>query len=328
MKCPVCKTEIQESAKVCPNCKFAELEREFISVEDAIEWMNSVVTHYRAAWLLENTEMNSIIDLDSNESKLIFQKYCTDKHHTLKVESLTINTKFASFIWEREDNGHITREIQKFGYKYFNFNYDKDGDDISFYMQNKSDSNIRHPIASITLTNEKMTKELLTVFEFMKTGDLHFEYAFDDSVEWYKMYPQDKTDNYYVSMNYFSDEEVRPLSLKAQFIEYDEYAENHILANGYYIIELLVQNENNQAYSANDQAFGSKMFLNIKKTDLLTDICIDETWDLSEARNDIFINNDNVYVGRTDNYQLFHFDNVISARRFYDYIIASVQKLF
>ncbi len=46
-KCVVCKTEINPSDAKCPVCGFADLHKDFISKEDAENWMKTVVEPYR-----------------------------------------------------------------------------------------------------------------------------------------------------------------------------------------------------------------------------------------------------------------------------------------
>lgn len=50
MKCPVCKTNIDDSLTACPNCKFSDLHRTFINSEDAATWFENVVVPYRIEW--------------------------------------------------------------------------------------------------------------------------------------------------------------------------------------------------------------------------------------------------------------------------------------
>lgn len=48
MKCPVCKSYVDDSAKVCKVCGFNDIHREFITMEDAKAW-ESTVDAYRKA---------------------------------------------------------------------------------------------------------------------------------------------------------------------------------------------------------------------------------------------------------------------------------------
>lgn len=49
MKCPVCKTEIG-NLRHCSECGFDQINRDFISVEDAENWKHSVVEPYVLHW--------------------------------------------------------------------------------------------------------------------------------------------------------------------------------------------------------------------------------------------------------------------------------------
>ena len=43
MKCPVCKTNNEPNTQVCRNCGFSELNIEFVNVDDAQHWENTVL---------------------------------------------------------------------------------------------------------------------------------------------------------------------------------------------------------------------------------------------------------------------------------------------
>lgn len=51
--CPVCKSAINDDAVKCIVCSFTDLHREFITKEDAQEWLDSVVLPYRNQWELD-----------------------------------------------------------------------------------------------------------------------------------------------------------------------------------------------------------------------------------------------------------------------------------
>ena len=50
MKCPVCKMDLPESAKICSTCGFTKLHVEFVSTDDAVSWVEQVVIPYRKEW--------------------------------------------------------------------------------------------------------------------------------------------------------------------------------------------------------------------------------------------------------------------------------------
>ena len=53
VKCPVCKNEIVNSYSRCSTCGFSDLQRTFISTEDASDWFDKVVIPYRQHWAAE-----------------------------------------------------------------------------------------------------------------------------------------------------------------------------------------------------------------------------------------------------------------------------------
>ena len=61
MKCPVCKTELLNSATKCKNCGFSDLHKEFISETDAEYWRANVVGQAINVW---NTMSKKIKDLE------------------------------------------------------------------------------------------------------------------------------------------------------------------------------------------------------------------------------------------------------------------------
>lgn len=108
MKCPVCKTEIQEIYSVCPVCNYFGLNKDFINVEDAIEWEKSVLTYYRALWLRKQTEQYSSVNLESKEAIDIFGRYFTNENHKYRIYEdkensdclLNVATKFAKQFYD------------------------------------------------------------------------------------------------------------------------------------------------------------------------------------------------------------------------------------
>jgi len=58
MKCPVCKTEISESATVCPNCKFDDLRYEFINAKEVDNYIEKTVEPYGIKWKESSKEDN------------------------------------------------------------------------------------------------------------------------------------------------------------------------------------------------------------------------------------------------------------------------------
>lgn len=59
MRCPVCKNEYGE-VHACPHCGFNQLQVEFLSRDEAEEWINAVVVPYREKW--ESSQLATTID--------------------------------------------------------------------------------------------------------------------------------------------------------------------------------------------------------------------------------------------------------------------------
>lgn len=53
VKCPVCRNETGNSCNKCSICGFSDLQRTFISTEDASDWFDRVVLPYRQRWASE-----------------------------------------------------------------------------------------------------------------------------------------------------------------------------------------------------------------------------------------------------------------------------------
>lgn len=59
MKCPVCKTELSEGVTKCLSCGFSDLYHEFLNMDDAVSWMEQVVTPYKEKWEATNTGVSA-----------------------------------------------------------------------------------------------------------------------------------------------------------------------------------------------------------------------------------------------------------------------------
>lgn len=55
-KCPVCKNDIKENDKACSVCGFADLHKEFITIEDGELWNREVVEPYKKKWNQDEPE--------------------------------------------------------------------------------------------------------------------------------------------------------------------------------------------------------------------------------------------------------------------------------
>lgn len=99
MRCPVCKTEYSIGDSVCPNCNFADLQRTFISVDEAKYWTNTVVQEYRTKW------MSTLKDFVFDKSYTELLKYNgKDSHVTVPYGVKVIKNAFS-------DNGYVTTVV-------------------------------------------------------------------------------------------------------------------------------------------------------------------------------------------------------------------------
>ena len=69
-KCPVCKTSNEPSAQVCSNCGFSELNIEFVNVDDAQHWENTVLKQCRNIY----EKMVTMAAIDETSPTLPFDK--------------------------------------------------------------------------------------------------------------------------------------------------------------------------------------------------------------------------------------------------------------
>ena len=68
MKCPVCKTE--QTTQICENCGFSELNIEFVNVDEAQLWENTVLKQCRNIY----EKMATKVAIDESASTLPFDK--------------------------------------------------------------------------------------------------------------------------------------------------------------------------------------------------------------------------------------------------------------
>lgn len=59
MKCPVCKKELDNNAAQCTVCGFSDLCHDFLNVDDAISWMEQVVTPYKERWEASHSRVSA-----------------------------------------------------------------------------------------------------------------------------------------------------------------------------------------------------------------------------------------------------------------------------
>lgn len=99
MRCPVCKTEYSIGDSVCPNCNFADLQRTFISVDEAKYWTNTVVQEHRTKW------MSTLKDFVFDESYTQLLKYNGKSPHVSVPYGVKVIRNAFS------DNGYITTVV-------------------------------------------------------------------------------------------------------------------------------------------------------------------------------------------------------------------------
>lgn len=61
-KCPVCKNDCAISERVCKKCGFTELHVEFINMEEAQAWEQTVLKPCRALWRATNSMYKVAMD--------------------------------------------------------------------------------------------------------------------------------------------------------------------------------------------------------------------------------------------------------------------------
>ncbi len=61
-KCPVCKSEQQDTISTCTVCGFNQLNRVFVSEADAEQWVNSVVLTCRFVWTHAQSRLESALE--------------------------------------------------------------------------------------------------------------------------------------------------------------------------------------------------------------------------------------------------------------------------
>ena len=95
MKCPVCKAELSDGVTKCSSCGFSELYREFLNMDEAVNWMEQMVLPYRERW-----KQRTSVDSAENLYEEIMRK---------RMEMLTTSVQPSGKEFEYEiSNGGIT----------------------------------------------------------------------------------------------------------------------------------------------------------------------------------------------------------------------------
>ncbi len=275
MKCPVCKNEIQEIYSVCPICNYFGLNKDFINIEDAIEWEKSVLTYYRALWLRKQAGQNCCVNLESKEAVEIFGRYFTNERHKYRIledaknsdyiitvnseiaqkfygtklsgakfakaldensplfsaprdivekaadwdqhfTGLEINTKYLKVAFMSEGNVHPQYYLD-YGHEYYQVDYTINVNIVSIYMKPTTNDDKEY-ICSIIIKDDSKRSELLTVLEFLKSGNGHFIEPFDESV----LCVNELANEELTYDTYFRNGSIKPLVFYAEVVDYNE----------------------------------------------------------------------------------------------------------
>lgn len=73
-KCPVCKSEQQDTISTCTVCGFNQLNRIFVSEADAAQWINSVVLTCRSVWVHTQSQLESALEEAEKYRALYIEK--------------------------------------------------------------------------------------------------------------------------------------------------------------------------------------------------------------------------------------------------------------
>lgn len=250
MKCPVCKSEIDDNNYVCPICNFYDLHKDFVNLDDAITWEKTVLTYYRALWARKQTGDACSVNLTSAKAADIFQRYFSETSHKYRLSEedgfprgfidtradpfekhtegnfktvlspdcpgfLEINTKFCQFTFRASKNS--CSYCNTFGYDGFDLKYVVIEDLISIYLQSQDSTEKPYFVCTLNIEDEQKRTELLTVLEFMKAGDGYFTNPFDDRMRcWLELKDDSLTYDTYLHPI------VRPLVFYAEVFSFSE----------------------------------------------------------------------------------------------------------
>ena len=81
MLCPVCKSECG-TENVCKECGFDQLQVEFLSRDDAVHWMDTVVVPYREKYISDMS--TTTVNLSNSEKDTLREKTTLDFQEELK----------------------------------------------------------------------------------------------------------------------------------------------------------------------------------------------------------------------------------------------------
>ena len=219
------------------------MHKEFINIDDAIDWENNVVAYYRALWLRERDSKLPYVNMRTRKAIEVFQKYFNDKSHKYRLlileengyikllpsatrmeferefRCMEINTKFFSFRFTDKDRlpGGTDYSIQC-GYEYYQIDYTLQDNVITIFSQSKEEVEDKRAICEIKLPTDLQRDELLTVLEFMKGGNGLFTDLFDMSVNCVDEFRNESL----TFDTYFRGPSVKPLVFYAEVSFFDE----------------------------------------------------------------------------------------------------------
>lgn len=343
MKCPVCKTEVEEHHTICPICDFFGLHIDFVNKEDALHWKRSVLPYYQAIWKRKQFEDSPQINLSSAESIAIFEKYFSDAHYKYRLE-VGMNSNNATILYAKKmslksysvDSIDINLkyrvlEIVADGISFIHtycendIYYSLNGNVVAIYY----DSAKKDCVCAVEIDNELKLKEFITVLEFARAGTTHFTFPFDSDKRSWKSLSQDDI----TFTEYFRGDLIKPLTTRAEvsdFYESEKFGEQ-LRDRGLCEITINVSSSDKK-----DLAFAdiydndSSLFIGIDR--------VNETqkWILPQGIHiplnkdentlmydgDVFINEElnTVYIGNWKKYTAFCFEELAQAEQMFNYV--------
>lgn len=339
MKCPVCKTEVEEYHAVCPTCDFFGLHMDFLNKEDADYWKSSVIPYHQAVWARKQQGDVSKVNLSSANSLDIFQRYLSDKRYTYQlkvndgchilyvkqlnfknqhIESIELNTKYQEVIISSEGMEFV------WSFKAKDIFYSLSDSIVSIYF----DLEKKDCVCAVKVDDNKTRIDLITVLEFMRAGTSHFPLPFDSSKKsWDDLYQEDIVIN-----EYLSGKSISPLSFYAEVIDFDAKTMSPHPRRGQYKISLKVLADSSNTPIAFEDICDTKCSLFIELNEVNEtliwpwpqgiSISLGQSFDTLLYDGDIFINKQmkTVYIGNLKKYTAFRFDDLLLAQQMFNYI--------
>lgn len=339
MRCPICKSEIDDNCGTCPVCDFFGLKQEFLNIEDAIHWEKSVLPYFRAIWLRKKHPDSCEINLSSSRALHVFEKYFSESSHKYRLNEetgkciitniapgiknwlghptyLTINTKYQKI---ELCNSNVA---SAWDYTKDEIKYAIDGALVSIYMKCSSGDQL---VCSLKIENLQLREELQTVLEFAKAGTEHFTYPFDEARN--SCLDLNHADVTYET--YFSGDSVKPFVFYAEVEDYRE--ENapgeEISVRGPCKISISVSDASSRKVPAFNAIYNDECWLNIR----IDRVPETEKWLLPQgvfepirhdSGNDVFLDRRRkiLYIGNLLEYHAFRFEDDLLMQQAFNYL--------